>query len=631
MFDFVNRKKTIVQIVLFIALLPFLFWGLESYQGMSGASSIATVNGEEISRQEYEQALHNQQENLRNMLGDNFDASMLDNPQARMAALENLIQQKILRHEAAGVGLTVLDSRITSEIQNLSLFHEDDKFSYERYRELLQRQGISPAIFEARLAADLMRQQLVEGVSSSVIISKSVADKVATLSETTYEINRATINPEQYLEQIEPDEEAIQIYYDSHQQDFILPERVRVEYAVLSLDELAKQELVSDEEIKTYFDERQDEFSRAEERKASHILMLVPADATEEQKASIKDKIEQVLEQIKQEPEAFSELAKELSEDPGSAKMGGDLGFFARGSMVKEFEDAVFAMQPDEISEVIETPFGFHIIKLTAVKDAGTADFDEVEDVIKQMLQRHKVAERFGELSEDFSNIVYEQGDTLQPVAQLFNLTLQQSDWIDRRAKEPSALANERVLQAIFSDSAIKDRYNTEAIEIAPDTLVSARVLEHRPESMQSVELVKGEIIAALKQQFAIEAAEKDGEQKLAELQAGETDNTLKWGEATEISYLHKKGGEEEILHAMFRTNVEKLPAYTGLKNRDGGFDLIRINQVKVPTTEESASQHDILTTQLQQVYSREELGAYLAGLRQRYDVEITSLEEEDD
>lgn len=631
MFDFVNRKKTIVQIVLFIALLPFLFWGLESYQGMSGASSIATVNGEEISRQEYEQALHNQQENLRNMLGDNFDASMLDNPQARMAALENLIQQKILRHEAAGVGLTVLDSRITSEIQNISLFHEDDKFSYERYRELLQRQGISPTIFEARLAADLMRQQLVEGVSSSVIISKSVADKVATLSETTYEINRATINPEQYLEQIEPDEEAIQTYYDSHQQDFILPERARVEYAVLSLDELAKQELVSDEEIKTYFDERQDEFSRAEERKASHILMLVPADATEEQKASIKDKIEQVLEQIKQEPEAFSELAKELSEDPGSAKMGGDLGFFARGSMVKEFEDAVFAMQPDEISEVIETPFGFHIIKLTAVKDAGTADFDEVEDVIKQMLQRHKVAERFGELSEDFSNIVYEQGDTLQPVAQLFNLTLQQSDWIDRRAKEPSALANERVLQAIFSDSAIKDRYNTEAIEIAPDTLVSARVLEHRPESMQSVELVKGEIIAALKQQFAVEAAEKDGEQKLAELQAGETDNTLKWGEATEISYLHKKGGEEEILHAMFRTNVEKLPAYTGLKNRDGGFDLIRINQVKVPTTEESASQHDILTTQLQQVYSREELGAYLAGLRQRYDVEITSLEEEDD
>lgn len=630
MFDFVNRKKTIVQIVLFIALLPFLFWGLESYQGMGGAGSIAAVNGEEISRQEYEQALSNQQENLRNMLGENFDASMLNDPQMRMAALENLIQQRILRQEAAHVGLTVLDSRLTAEIQNISLFHENDKFSYERYRELLQRQGISPTMFEARLAGDLMRQQLVEGVSNSVIISKMVSDKVATLSETTYEINQIAITPEQYLGQAEPDEGAIQSYYDSHHQDFILPERVRVEYAVLSLDELAKQELVSDDEIRTYFDERQDEFSRAEERKASHILMMVPADATEEQKTSIKAKIEQVFEQVKQAPEKFSELAQELSEDPGSAKMGGDLGFFTRGTMVKEFEDAAFEMQPDEIRGPIETPFGFHIIKLTAIKEGGVAEFDEVKDVIKQMLQRHKVAERFGELSEDFSNIVYEQGDTLQPVAQLFNLSLQQSDWIDRNAKEPAAIANERVLQAIFSDSAINDRYNTEAIEIAPDTFVSARVLEHRPESMQSVELVKNKIIAALKQQYAAETAEKEGEKKLAKLQAGEKDNSLEWGEATEISYLRKKGGEEEILRAIFQTNIEKLPAYTGIKTRQGGFDLIRINQVKVPAAEDNLSQNDLLTTQLQQVYSQEELGAYLAGLRHRYDVEIKPLEESD-
>jgi peptidyl-prolyl cis-trans isomerase D len=629
-FDFVNRKKTIVQIVLFIALLPFLFWGLESYQGMGGAGSIAAVNGEEISRQEYEQALSNQQENLRNMLGENFDASMLNDPQMRMAALESLIQQRILRQEAAHVGLTVLDSRLTAEIQNISLFHENDKFSYERYRELLQRQGISPTMFEARLAGDLMRQQLVEGVSNSVIISKMVSDKVATLSETTYEINQIAITPEQYLGQAEPNEDAIQSYYDSHHQDFILPERVRVEYAVLSLDELAKQELVSDDEIRTYFDERQDEFSRAEERKASHILMMVPADATEEQKTSIKAKIEQAFEQVKQAPEKFSELAQELSEDPGSAKMGGDLGFFTRGTMVKEFEDAAFEMQLDEIRGPIETPFGFHIIKLTAIKEGGVAEFDEVKDVIKQMLQRHKVAERFGELSEDFSNIVYEQGDTLQPVAQLFNLSLQQSDWIDRNAKEPAAIANERVLQAIFSDSAINDRYNTEAIEIAPDTFVSARVLEHRPESMQSVELVKDKIIAALKQQYAAETAEKEGEKKLAKLQAGEKDNSLEWGEATEISYLRKKGGEEEILRAIFQTNIEKLPAYTGIKTHQGGFDLIRINQVKVPAAEDNLSQNDLLTTQLQQVYSQEELGAYLAGLRHRYDVEIKPLEESD-
>lgn len=630
MFDFVNQKKTIVQIVLFIALLPFLFWGLESYQGMGGASSVASVDGEEISRQEYEQALRNQQENLRNMLGENFDAALLDNPQMRMAVLENLIQQKLLRHEAGQVGLTVLDSRLSAEIQNIALFHEDDKFSYERYRELLQRQGMSPAMFEARLMSDLMRQQLLEGITGSVIVSRMIADKIAALSETEYEINQVTISPEQYIDQAEPDETAVQSYYDNHRQDFTLPERVRIEYVVLSLDDLAKQEQVSDEEIRQYFDEHQDEFGQAEERRASHILLTVPADATEEQKASIKAKAEQILEQVKQDPDKFPELARELSEDPGSAKSDGDLGFFARGLMIKAFEDAVFEMQPGDIRGPAETPFGFHIIKLTEVKDADVAELDDVKEHIRQLLQRQKVADRFGEISEDFSNIVYEQSDTLQPVAQMFNLPVQQSDWIDRHSKEPSVIANERLLQAVFSESAIRDHYNTEAIEVAPDTFVSARVLEHRPASVQSVGLVKDKIVAFLKQQLAAESTEKEGEQKLARLQAGETDESLEWGNPVTISYTQKKGGDDEVLRALFQADTGKLPAYTGVKTSKGGFDLIRINQVKVPAAESESSKYALLVNQLQQVHGQEELNAYLSGLRQRSEVRINPIEEND-
>lgn len=630
MFDFVNQKKTIVQIVLFIALLPFLFWGLESYQGMGGASSVASVDGEEISRQEYEQALRNQQENLRNMLGENFDAALLDNPQMRMAVLENLIQQKLLRHEAGQVGLTVLDSRLSAEIQNIALFHEDDKFSYERYRELLQRQGMSPAMFEARLMSDLMRQQLLEGITGSVIVSRMIADKIAALSETEYEINQVTISPEQYIDQAEPDETAVQSYYDNHRQDFTLPERVRIEYVVLSLDDLAKQEQVSDEEIRQYFDEHQDEFGQAEERRASHILLTVPADATEEQKASIKAKAEQILEQAKQDPDKFPELARELSEDPGSAKSDGDLGFFARGLMIKAFEDAVFEMQPGDIRGPAETPFGFHIIKLTEVKDADVAELDDVKEHIRQLLQRQKVADRFGEISEDFSNIVYEQSDTLQPVAQMFNLPVQQSDWIDRHSKEPSVIANERLLQAVFSESAIRDHYNTEAIEVAPDTFVSARVLEHRPASVQSVGLVKDKIVAFLKQQLAAESTEKEGEQKLARLQAGETDESLEWGNPVTISYTQKKGGDDEVLRALFQADTGKLPAYTGVKTSKGGFDLIRINQVKVPAAESESSKYALLVNQLQQVHGQEELNAYLSGLRQRSEVRINPIEEND-
>ncbi len=631
MFDFVNRKKTIVQVVLVIAVLPFMFWGLESYQSGGGTSYVAVVDGEEISRREYEQAMRNQQENLRNMLGENFDSSLLNNTQMRMAVLENLIQQRLLQHEADRVGLTVLESRLAAEIQNIPFFHEDDEFSYQRYRELLQRQGMSPAMFEARMAGEIMRQQLLEGITDSIIVPETITDKVISLSETQYEINRVTISPEQYIAQVEPDEAAIQSYYDNHRQDFMLPERVRVEYVVLSLDELAQQEQVYPEEIRTYYEAHQDEFGQPEERRASHILLTVPTDANDTEKASIKARAEEILKQVRQNPDQLPELAAEYSEDPGSAKVGGDLGFFARGLMVKAFEDEVFEMQLGEVRGPVETSFGFHIVRLTEVKDAAVASFEDVKEHIEPILQRQKVAARFGELSEDFSNIVYEQNDTLQVAADMFNLSVQQSDWINRKSREPSVLANERLLQAIFSESVVQDQYNTEAIEVAPDTLVAARVLEHRPASAQSLQLVRDKIVEHLKRQLAAEMAENEGKQKLASLQeTGKTDTTLEWEKPVTVSYVRKNGVDEEVLRVLFQAEVEKLPAYTGVVTRKGGFDLVRINQVTVPVIGNESSQYKSIVDQLQQARSQEELNAYFAGLRQRYEVKIRLPEDDD-
>ncbi len=623
MFDFVNRKKTIVQIVLLIAVLPFMFWGVESYRSDGSTGYVAVVDGEEINRREYEQAIRNQQENLRNMLGENFDSSLLDNPEMRLAVLENLIRQKLLRREAGRVGLTILDSQLAAEIQDISFFHEDGKFSYQRYRDLLQRQGMSPAMFEARLAGEIMQQQLVEGITKSIVVPAVVARKVQSLSETRYEINRITLSPAQYVDQVEPDEAAIQAYYDDHYQDFMLPERVRVEYVVLSLDELAQQEQVSAEEIRKYYDEHQAEFGQPEERRASHILLTVSADATEEEKATIRGRAEQILDQVKQDPDKLPELAAELSEDPGSAKMGGDLGFFSRGLMDKAFEEEVFQMQPDEIRGLVETPFGFHIIKLTAIKKAEITGFEDARDHIEQLLKRQKVSERFGELAEDFSNIVYEQNDTLQVAAEMFNLSVQKSDWIDRKSKEPSVIANERMLQAIFSESAVRDRYNTEAIEVTTDTFVAARVLEHRAATAQSIELVRDKIIERLKHQLAVEMVENEGKKQLAHLQAEEGDEAMEWGEPVEVSYVEMKGVEIETLRTIFQTEIEKLPAYTGVSTSRGGFDLIRINRVTEPAIENEPSKYESFINQLQQVRGQEELNAYLVGLRQRYEVKI--------
>lgn len=621
MFDFVHRKKTIVQVILLLAVLPFMFWGVQSYRTDGQESYVAVVEGEEIARREFEQALKNQHESMRNMLGDKFDSTLFDNPQIRLAVLESLIQKKLLQREAVNVGLTVLDSQLAREIQNISAFHEDQKFSYQRYEELLRRQEMTPAMFESRVVAEIMQQQLLEAITKSAMIPDTVTRNVAHLSEVKREINQVKIEPQHFVSEITPDEAAIQSYYDNHQADFLLPERVRIEYLVLSLEELAQQEEVTADEIRHYFDEHQSEFGQEEQRQASHILITVPATASDDEKATARDKAENLLAQLKAEPEKFAELASEHSEDQGSAKVGGDLGFLGRGILVKEFEDELFQMQPNEIRGPVETTFGFHIIKLSEIKPAKVASLEEVRDDIEQTLKRQKAASNFGEIAEDFSNIVYEQSDTLQPAAERFGLSIKQSEWIDKKSKEPAIVTNGKLLQAIFSDDAINEKRNTEAIEAMPDTFVSARVLEHKSAAIQSLDVVRDEIIDRVKKQLAAELAEQEGRAKLARLQAGE-DASVSWGDAKEVSYMQPQGMEIDTLRAVFQTEIDKSPAYTGVMGSDGSFNLVRINRVIEPTSLDKA-QHQVFSNQLKQMIVQEELSSYQLGLRQRYDVKI--------
>ncbi|MCO6433339.1 SurA N-terminal domain-containing protein [Nitrosomonas nitrosa] len=621
MFDFVHRKKTIVQIILLIAVLPFMFWGVQSYRTEGQASYVAVVEGEEIQRREFEQALRNQHENMRTMLGENFDSAMFDNPEMRLAVLENLIQRKLLLREAVNVGLTVLDSQLAREIQSISAFQDDQQFSYQRYEELLRRQEMTPAMFESRVSAEIMQQQLLEAIAKSAVVSEKVAKNVAYLSEVKREINQVKIEPEQFISQVTPDEASIQSYYDNHQSEFLLPERVRIEYLVLSLDELAQQEDVTTDEIQNYYETHQSEFGQEEERQASHILIAVSETASDEEKAEARAKAEELLSQLEDEPEKFAVLASEYSEDPGSAKLGGDLGFLRRGILVKEFEDTLFEMAPDEIRGPIQTAFGFHIIKLAAIKPSDVIPLEEVSADIERELKRQKAASRFGEIAEDFSNTVYEQSDTLQLAAEQFGLSIKRSEWVDKNTKEPAVIANRNLLQAVFSDDAIIDKRNTEAIEVMPDTFVSARVLEHKPSAIQSLDVVRDQVVARVKQQLATEMAEKEGKEKLAMLQAGE-EVALDWGEAKEVSYMQSQGMDVDALRAIFRAEVDKLPAYTGVAGSDGSFNLIRINRTTEPDLSDQA-RYQAFSGQLKQMLVQEEITSYQTGLRQRYDVKI--------
>lgn len=622
MFDFVNRKKRVVQIIMGLAILPFLFWGVESYRDKGGEGYVAIVDGEEIPRREYEQALRDHHERMRATLGANFDSAMLDSFEVKNSVLERLIQQRLLHQEAVNNGFIVLDSQLIKTIRDIPAFLKDNKFSKQQYEGLLRNQGLTPSIFESRVRQELLLQQLLDGYSENGFAPKAVAERVKYLSEVKREISQSQIESEQFFSQMTPEEADINAYYEKHEIDFRLPERVRVEYLVLSMDVAAKNEAVSDEAVNTYFEAHQSEFGQPEERKASHILISIPTDASENEKQIAREKAESILEQVRQNPEQFTEIAKEHSDDPGSATQGGDLGFFGRGVMVKSFEDKIFSMQIGEISDLVETDFGLHVIKLTDIKEEKLSNLEDVREQIENKLKLQMVQSVFGEIVEDFRNVVYEQDENLQAAAEKFELTIQQSDWITKKSTEPSIFANEKFLSAIFSEDAISNRRNTEAIEVSPDTFVSARIIDHEPAIEQSLMKVRDQIVEKLKKQMAEAKAIEEGQAKLARLQAGEDDVNVTWADAQQISYMQPQGLDHATLRAIFRAEADNLPIFLGMANPKGGFNLIRINKVIEPEAADDTKLTNF-NKQLQQMITQEEMSSYLSALRKQHEVKV--------
>jgi len=621
MFDFVHRRKRVVQVIMVIAVLPFLFWGLESYRNTDGEDYIAIISGEKIHRQEFDQALRDRYNAMRDSMGDSFDISMLDDPGVRVSVLEGLIQQRLLNQEAERLGLAISDSQLVKVLQGIPVFQKNEKFSNQLYKELLRDKGLDVVAFESNIRQDMMRQQVVDGYIKNGFISNTVAKNIIHLSGEKREISSIQIQPEKFLSKVKPGNDEIKTYYVSHQNEFKQPEKVRIEYLVLSVDDLAKKMQVSSDEIKKYFEEHKVEFGQIEERQASHILLSAPVTASDADKAAARSKAEELLSQIRQAPHNFSELAKKHSQDAGSADKGGDLGFFGRGTMVKAFEDEVFQMEPEEIRGPVQTDFGFHIIKLSAIKAGENVNFDEVKDDVEKKLRRQKSSKDFGEKAEEFRNLVYEESDSLQTAAETLKLSIQKSDWISRTGGKEPYFTNVKLLQVMFSEDSIKNKQNSEVIEITQDTLISARVLGHKPAAMRSMAEVREKISGILARQQASDQAVKEGTEKLRQLHEGEKD-LVKWGPDLTVSRNDPQGLEEGVLRAIFKVKSFSLPAYTGVINSQGGFSLVRISNV-IEAVSPDEEKIKVFSRQLQQLYAQDELSSYLAAIKQRSDVTV--------
>lgn len=621
MFDFVQEKRRLVQIVLALIILPFAFWGVDSYRKSGGASPLATVDGEKIGQQEFDNALNQQQQRFREMAGANFDPSFFDKPEVKSSVLDRLVTQHLMAIEARKAGLSIADEQIGQIILSIGAFQKDGKFDRGLYESVLKEKGKTPADFDAEIRRALLIQQLTDAYSQNGYAAKAVAENLIRLNEQQRVVAVANLDAASFLKQVKLPDNAVSDYYDKNSQEFQMPERAKVEYVVLSADSLLSQVTVSDEEARQYYEEHKAEFGTQEQRQAAHILIGVPKQAPDAEKMAAKDKAEQVLQQVRQTPAKFAALAKQYSQDPGSAANGGDLGMFGRGSMVKPFEDSVFSLKVGEISGLVQTDFGYHIIKLIAVKPAKVPAFSELKGMIAQRLKSQKAGDKFAELAEKFSNTVYEQSDSLKPAAELAKVAVQQGTWLSK-GQAPAGVWTEKALQSVFSEDALKNKRNTAAVEVAPNTLLAARVTEYKPASIRPLAEVSAGIQQKLLQVQASEQAALQGKKLLEQLQDGERPSVA-WKAAQSVSRNQRGTIDPQLLQSIFRADTRKLPAYVGIAGANG-YMLARIDAVK---NDASIDENKLARygQQIRQITGEALLTAYMTEAKKRASVTMKS------
>jgi peptidyl-prolyl cis-trans isomerase D len=624
MFDFVYRHKRALQLILALLIIPpFAFFGVDSYlRDGSTTAPVGTVNGHSIGQQEFNIALRERQEMLQQMSGGKVDAALLDNPEMRFSVAESLANQQVLLQHASRNRMVATDEQLRILLGQAPTFQEDGKFSQALYDQFLASRGKSAPAFENDLRRDLVLRQVNDPYSESNFLPRTVVQQLARLMETQREASIYTLQPSDFESKATVDGEASKKYYDSHPDEFRIPEQVRVEYVTHSVDALLPATEVDPEDVKKAFDDQAKRVQVQEARQASHILIAVDAKASADDKKKAQARAEELLKQVKAKPASFADVAKANSQDPGSAAKGGDLGSFKRPDMVKPFSDAAFSMKVGEISGVVQSDFGYHIIKLNGISETKPPSFDAQRPQIETELKRQRAGKKFSEMAEQFNNMVFEQSDSLKSAADFTKSTILQSNFFARTgAASDPRLNNPKLLQAIFSDDVLKNKRNTEAVEVAPGVMIAARVLEHKPSVLRPFDQAQVEIVSKLIRSRAVQLAAQEGRAKLENLRKGQAEE-IKWGTSQLVSFSSQaKDLSDDVRKQILRTDVSKLPAYTGVET-PAGYTLIRIART-VEAEKIDAEKEKNISAAMLQAQGQEQNAAFLASLRQKADIKI--------
>src|SRR5450830_1854563 len=627
MFDFVRKHTKIMMFVMFLLIIPsFVLFGIDGYnRSRQTSETVARVGGHEITQGEWDAAHKSESDRLRASM-PNLDAKLLDSPEARYATLERLVRERVLSQAADQFKLTTSDARLARDLQEnptiASLRLPNGKLDMDRYRQLAAGQGLTPEGFEARVRQDLSVRQVEAGILATGFATAGVADVSLNAFFEKREVQISSFKRADFASKVNPTEAELDVFYKANQVLFQAPEQVNIEYIVLDLESVKKGIAITEADLKSYYDQNAARLSGNEERRASHILINAAKDAPASERQKAKTRADELLQMVRKSPDSFAEVAKNNSQDTGSAAKGGDLDFFVRGAMVKPFEDAAFAMKKGDISEVVESDFGYHIIKLTDVKTPKQRSFEELRAGIEADLKAQQAQTKFAETAEAFTNGVYEQAYSLKPVADKLKLEIKTAANLMRKPAPGAtgALTNEKLLTAIFGPDAIEKKRNTEAIETAPNQLTAGRITQYTPARTLPFADVRSVVHDRVVAARAAELAKKEGMEKLLAWKASPAAAVMP--AAVVISRDQPQSTPPQVLTAALRADAAALPTFVGVDLGAKGYSVVRINKI-VPrmAPAEAAAKQD--RAQYAQWWSRAETQAYYDLLKERFKAQI--------
>lgn len=630
MFDFIRRHTKWGMAILFVLVIPsFVLWGVGDYtQFNEGARKVAEVDGQAITQTEWDNAHRFEVDRLR-ASNPSIDLNLLDSPAVKYATLERMVRERVIEVAAADSHLIATDARLAAQLQAdpsiAALRRPDGSLDMEAYRRLLATQGLTPEGFEARVRAGMSSDQVLGGVLASSLVSQAQVDVAMNAFQERREARVVRFAPADYAAKLNPSDAELQAFYQANTARYQAPETARVEYLVLDIDSVKKTVSVSEDDLRAYYKQNAATLGTPEERRASHILITAPKDAPAAEREQAKAQASALLAELRQAPDRFADVARKSSQDDTSASGGGDLGWFQKDRGIDPaISKATYALaKAGDISEVIESEFGYHIVRVTEIKPAAVPPFEELRPKLEDQLRTQLAQKEFGELAEIFTNGVYEQSDSLQPTAERLKLTVQSADGVTRTPAPGASgpLANAKFLGALFSSDALDKKRNTEALEFGASQLVSGRVVQHNPAHARPFDEVKGEVRSAFTSQRGAEMARQEGAQRL-KAWTDQPASASKLPDALALSRDEPAGQPPQLVEAVLRVDPAKLPSFVGVDLGADGYVIARVDKV-LPQTEPKPEQAAQNRGRYEEMWLMAEARRYYDFLRDRYKARI--------